>query len=66
MDNSSKTQVDAKSRLKEARDEQQRRVEQHDAASGSPSELPAQANLQKADEQVAAREAWVQWTEREY
>ena len=66
MDEESKTQGDAIERLDEARGEQRRRLEQHDAARGSSDELAAQANLHAADDQLAAREAWVKWTERDY
>ncbi len=66
MDKESNTRIDAKERLKEASEELERRVEQHDAASGSSSEVPALAERQAAEEQFAAREAWVQWTERDY
>lgn len=66
MDQESKTRVDAIDRLTDARAEQERCAEQHDAARGSSNELAAQANLQAAEEQFAAREAWAKWTEREY
>jgi hypothetical protein len=66
MDKESKTRVEAVERLDEAREEQRQRLKQHHGARGSSSELAAQANLHAADDQVAAREAWVKWTEREY
>jgi hypothetical protein len=66
MDKQSATHIDAVERLNEARDEQRQCAEQHDAARGSSGELFAQAKLQAAGEQFAAREAWVQWTERDY
>lgn len=66
MEKESETRVDAIGRLDGAREEQQRRAEQHDEARGSSNELAAQANLHAADEQFAAREAWVKWTERDY
>jgi hypothetical protein len=66
MDEQSKTRVDAIERLDGAREEQRRSTEQHDAARGTPGELSAQAKLQAAEEQFAAREAWVKWTERDY
>ena len=66
MDKQDKTRVDAIERLKGAREEQQRCVEQRDAARGSSDELSAQADLRAAEEQSAAREAWVKWTERDY
>lgn len=66
MDKLADARMDAIERLQEARDEQQRRAEQHDAARGSSGELSAQVELQGAEEQFAAREAWVQWTRRDY
>jgi hypothetical protein len=53
-------------RFQEAREERDRRAVQYDAASGSPNELPAFTQLQAAEEQLAAREAWLKWIEREY
>jgi hypothetical protein len=49
-----------------ARDERDRRSEQYDAATGSSSELPAFTELKAAEEQFAAREAWLKWVERDY
>lgn len=66
MDQDRKTRVDAIERLNEARGEQDRRTQQHEAARGSSGELVAQAGLHAAEERFAAREAWVKWTEREY
>ncbi len=66
MEKQSQTRVDAVERLEVAREEQERRVEQHEAASGSPKELPTLVKLQAAEEQFAAREAWLQWTERDH
>jgi hypothetical protein len=53
-------------RFEAAREERDRRVGQYDAASGSPEELPAFAELQAAEDQLAAREAWLKWVERGY
>jgi hypothetical protein len=53
-------------RFDAAREERDRRAEQYDVARGSPSELPAFTELQAAQEQFAAREAWLKWVEREY
>jgi hypothetical protein len=66
MEKQSKTHVEAVERLEGAREEHRRRAEQHNDARGSSDELSAQANLQTAGEQFAAREAWVKWTERDY
>jgi hypothetical protein len=66
MHKGSETHADAIERLNGARDEQRRCAEEHDAARGSEGELFAQAKLQAAEDQFAAREAWVEWTERDY
>jgi hypothetical protein len=49
-----------------AREERDRRAGRHDAASGSPEELPALTELRAAEDQLAAREAWLNWIERDY
>lgn len=66
MEKRRETRIDAVERLETAREEQARRGEQLDAASGSTEELPARAMLRAADDQFAAREAWLRWTERDY
>jgi hypothetical protein len=53
-------------RFEAAREERDRRAGRHDAASGSPEELPAFTELQAAEDQLAAREAWLKWVERDY
>jgi hypothetical protein len=58
--------VGAAERFEAAREERDRRVEQYDAASGSSSELHALTDLKTAEDQFAAREAWLKWTERDY
>jgi hypothetical protein len=57
---------EAVERFEAARDERDRRAEQYDAASGSSHELPAFTELRAAEEQFAAREAWLKWVERDY
>jgi hypothetical protein len=58
---------DALERFKAAREERDRRAGLYEAASSSRSgELPAFTELQAAEEQLAAREAWLKWTERDY
>ncbi len=52
-------------RLHEARDERDRRAGQLDAASGSPNELVAFTDLQAAEEQLSARQAWLEWAEQD-
>jgi hypothetical protein len=53
-------------RFHEAREERDRRAGQFDAARGSATELPAFTELQAAEEQLAAREAWLKWVDRDY
>jgi len=62
----SETRVHAVERLEAARETKDWRSTQHDAATGSSNELSARAELQAADEQFAAREAWLKWTETDY
>jgi hypothetical protein len=53
-------------RLQSARDQRAIRSEQYEAATGSLQELPAYAELQAAEDQFAAREAWLKWIDRDY
>ncbi len=53
-------------RLDAARVEQRDRSEAHEAARDSAGEPAAADELSEANEQVAAREAWVGWIERGY
>ena len=53
-------------RFQAAREERDRRAGQYNAASGSPQELPAFTELRAAEDQLAAREAWLKWIERDY
>jgi hypothetical protein len=53
-------------RLEGAREQRARRSEQYEAAAGSSQELPAFTELRAADEQFAAREAWLKWIDRDY
>ena len=57
---------EAVDRVRAAREERDRRAAQFDAASGSPGELSAFTGLQAAEQQLAAREAWLSWTEPDY
>jgi hypothetical protein len=50
-------------RFRAAREERDRRAAEYEAASGSPGELSAFAELQAADRELAAREAWLSWVE---
>ena len=51
--------------LDEARGEQRALAARRDAAQPGPREAQAAADLQAADERVAAREAWAEWASRE-
>ena len=53
-------------RFEAAREERDRRAGEYSAASGSPDELPALVELQAAEEQLAAREAWLEWAEEDF
>jgi hypothetical protein len=46
--------------------EQSRRSQHNDSAQGTSGELSAGVQLAAADEQVAAREAWVKYIEHGY
>lgn len=53
-------------RFEAAREERDRRAGEYRAASGSPDELPTFVELKAAEEQLAAREAWLKWTESDF
>jgi hypothetical protein len=53
-------------RLDAARDDQRVKSEAHDVAQETPDERAAASELAGANEQMAAREAWVKWIERGY
>jgi hypothetical protein len=57
---------DALRRLDAARGEQRERSDAHDAAQETPGEPAAAGELARADDELAAREAWVKWIERGY
>jgi len=57
---------DAIRRLDAAKEHRQHRIESHRAAQGTQQEADAANGLAAAEEQVAAREAWVKWVERGY
>ena len=59
-------EVRATSRLDAARGDQRRLERRRDRSRGGPAELATAADLHAADEQVAAREAWVTWLRRGY
>ncbi len=50
-------------RFDAAREDRDRRAGEYEAARGSSAELPAFTELKAAEEQFAAREAWLKWTQ---
>lgn len=62
----SEAHASALQRLELARSEQQERSAAHHAAHDTGSEMDTANHLARANEQLAAREAWVQWVERGY
>jgi hypothetical protein len=66
MTNEREDHAGAVKRFEAAREERDRRSEQYEAAGGSSKELPAFTELKAAEEQFAAREAWLKWVERDY
>jgi hypothetical protein len=64
MDNRSEDQTAAFERFDSAKRERDARAGDHDVAQGSNRELPALAELLAAEDRLAAREAWLKWTER--
>jgi len=53
-------------RMETARDERNRSREAYDSAQDEPDKRAAADDLAEANEQLAAREAWVSWVERGY
>jgi len=53
-------------RLDAARTEQRQKSEAHDATHDPVEEREAATDLAEANEELAAREAWVKWIERGY
>jgi hypothetical protein len=53
-------------RLQGARERRARCSERYQSARGSRGELPAFTELRAAEEQFAAREAWLRWIDRDY
>jgi hypothetical protein len=66
MEKRNENHAAAVERFQAARDSRDQRAEQYDSASGSSGELSAFTELQAAEEQFAAREAWLKWVERDY
>jgi hypothetical protein len=61
----SRSDPGAVDRVRAAREERDRRAAEYDAASGSLGELSAYTELQAAEQQLAARKAWLRWAETE-
>ena len=62
----SQAHASAIERLELARSEQQRSSAAHDAAGATDATRTTANDLAVANEQLAAREAWVKWVERGY
>lgn len=60
------SRAEAVARLHGARERRASCSERYQSARGSSDELPAFTELQAAEEQFAAREAWVKWIDRDY
>jgi hypothetical protein len=55
--------VRARARVDVAAGESSRLHDEHERAKGTPRELDAQASLEAANQEVAARKRWLQWAE---
>jgi hypothetical protein len=66
MQGSDEGRDQAVARLHGARQHRARCSDQYQAARGSSNELPAFTQLEAAEEQFAAREAWLKWIDRGY
>jgi hypothetical protein len=56
----------AVARLDGARRQRTECSDRYEAARGSSQELRASTELEAAEDQLAAREAWLQWIDRDY
>ena len=65
MEKQSENHKAAVERFESSKEERDKRSDQFDAAKGSNAELPASVELSAAEDQFAAREAWLKWVERE-
>ena len=66
MRDRSEDRDEAVDRLRGARERRATRSDQYEAAAGSSGELSALTELKAAEEQFAAREAWLKWVDRDY
>jgi hypothetical protein len=60
------TRAEAVARLGGARRQRASCADCYESARGSLEELPAFTALEAAEEQMAAREAWLKWIDRDY
>ena len=60
------SRAEAVERLHGARERRARCSERYESARGSSKELPAFTELRAAEEQFAAREAWLKWIDADY
>jgi hypothetical protein len=60
------SRVEAVERLDAARERRVWCSERYDSERGSPNELDTSVALEAAQEQFAAREAWLAWIDRDY
>lgn len=58
--------AEAVARLHGAREQRARCSDRYRSARGSSQELPAFTELQAAEEQFTAREAWLEWIDSDY
>ena len=66
MRDRNENRAQAVDRLRGARERRAARSEQYEAAAGSSGELSALTELEAAEDQFAAREAWLKWIDRDY
>lgn len=66
MEDHHNSRVQAVARLNTAHEHRTRCSRQYDSARGSSKELPAFTELEAAEDQFAAREAWLKWIDRDY
>ena len=64
VDNRNEDRGAAFDRFHSAKRERDARAGDHEVSRGSNRELPAFADLLAAEDRLAAREAWLKWTER--
>ena len=63
MEKKSESHLNAVECFESSKEERNLRSDQFEAAKGSNQELPASVELSAAEDQFAAREAWLKWVE---